>query len=344
MKTNRNLAILTIVLCVISVISYRSSITQAERFERGQKFLPNLNPDKIAQIHVTKGNDQLVLKRQDDHFKLASKSGYPAKNQAVNRLITQILDVEMDQEIGTSEAIAKELETTEGFETSAHIVFKDDAGKDMVDFYIGKNAEDGQGSYVRKAGEDQMAYLTSKSLFLTTTPSSFLEDKILDVNEADVARIEGADIRVEEKDGALELVGVPSGKETKSTEFGQVKGLLSNLTLKDAFLADDPEVQALNYTSRFNVYLKDKTHYQVLAAKKDERMFIKIEAGHSLKQIQLTGQESEEEMKEKSKVLQRADEQQKFNEFHGSWVYELNEYGGKKFFYTKKDLIQDKAS
>ena len=344
MKLNRILGIITVVLFVLSFMAYRSSQAQAERFERGQKFLPNLNPDNIAEIALDKGKDHVILKREDDHFKLVSKNGYPAKNQAVNRLITSVLDIDLNSEVGSDEGLAKELETTEGFEGSAHIVFKDSAGKEMVNFFVGKNTKEGQGSYVRKVGPGSMAYLTSKSIYLTTTPSSFLQEEVLNVAETEISRIEGNGIVLSEKDGTLELDNVPAKMETKSSELGQLKGILANLKISDAFLADDPSVHDLNFGAGFKVYLKDLTHYQISAARKDSKMYLKVEGGHQLKQIQLTGQESEEEMKEKSKVLQRADEIKKFNDFHGSWIYEVSEYAGKKFFFTQKDLIQEKES
>ena len=47
MSTNAKLAVLAVLLFVFSVFSYRQSVTRAERFERGQKFLAQLNPDEI---------------------------------------------------------------------------------------------------------------------------------------------------------------------------------------------------------------------------------------------------------------------------------------------------------
>ena len=42
-------------LFLFSALSYRASVKRAERFERGQSFLPNLNPDEIAEILIFDG-------------------------------------------------------------------------------------------------------------------------------------------------------------------------------------------------------------------------------------------------------------------------------------------------
>jgi len=342
MKLNRILGVVTLVLFGLSFWAYHSSQAQAERFERGQKFLPNLNPDNIHEILVDKGEDHLDLKRGEDSFRIVSKNGYPAKNEAVNRLINSILDIELNSEIGTDPDLVKELEVGDGFSGTSHVVFKDASGKEMVNFYIGKNTEDSKGTYVKKSGEKEETYLTAKSVYLTTSPTSFLKDEILNVAQAEIQKIQGNGLVLNQKDGALTVANLPKGMEPNSTELGQLKGILTSLKMKDAFLADNAEVQGLSFSSGFTVNLKDKIYYKVAAAKKGERMFIKVQGGHHFDSIQLTGKESEEEMKEKSKILQKVDELKKFNDFHGSWVYELNDYVGKKFFYSKEDLIKAK--
>ncbi|PIE01699.1 MAG: hypothetical protein CSA81_10530 [Acidobacteria bacterium] len=340
MNLNRYLGIAAVILFVLSFMAFKQAQDSSDRFERGQKFLSNLNPDNISEILIDKGKDHVELKREDDHFSMASKAGYPARNQAVNRIITSILDMELEDEIGSGAELSKELEVLEGPAETTHIIFKNDAGKEMVNFFIGKKAEGGQGSYVKKNGDDETIYLTSKTSYLNVTPSSMIKDNILNIPQSDVLKIEGNGYTIEDDGGTLQLQKLPKGMETKASEFGQVKGLLSNLKIKDAFLADNPKVKDVRFTNTVTVYLKNKAHYQIAVGKKGETIYMKVQSGHQLKQIQLTGQESEEELKEKSKVLQLNDELKKFNEFHGSWVYELSGQNGAKFFFTKQDLIQ----
>jgi len=39
-------------------------------------------------------------------------------------------------------------------------------------------------------------------------------------------------------------------------------------------------------------------------------------------------------------MLTRADEIDDFNQFHGSWIYEIGEADGRKLFLRKADLVE----
>ena len=127
MKVNRTLAIVAFVLLVASVWAYRHDMTRAERFERGQSFLPNLNPDEIAQIVITKGEEVVTLTRGKEHFTISEADGYPAKNETVNRLIRSVLEVGLDKEIGRGDGLVEELELVPGGENTVEIVFSNDS-------------------------------------------------------------------------------------------------------------------------------------------------------------------------------------------------------------------------
>ena len=79
-------------LLVLSAFTYHNSVTRAERFERGQKFLSNLNPDEIAKIELAKGEESTVLERTagGDRFVITSADGYYASNREVNRRAVRV--------------------------------------------------------------------------------------------------------------------------------------------------------------------------------------------------------------------------------------------------------------
>jgi hypothetical protein len=83
-RTNRFLAAVATLLFVLSVLSYRHSVDRADRFERGQKLLPNLNPDEVATIVVSRGEEQVTLKREGEAYTIVEAQGYLARNEAVN--------------------------------------------------------------------------------------------------------------------------------------------------------------------------------------------------------------------------------------------------------------------
>ncbi len=338
---NTTLGVVVVVLAVISIFSYRQSVSRAERFERGQKFLAQLNPDNISEIEIKKDGETVVLRKNDEGYVVASRNNYPAKTEAVNRFINDTLNVGLEKKVGSGESLEKELETVAGGSGAREFTLKNDAGKTMVHFVVGKAGSDGRGSYIKRLDdEDDAVYLTSRSVSLSSNEDTFLDKEIVDAPSADVVKIVGKDYVFEKGESELALKDVPNGKQ-ESANAGQVRNLLSNLRYDKVFLADDSEVQGLAFGDKVEVFLGDDSFYVANIAKKDEAYYLKITAGHQIDRIGITREESDEELEKKSETLKRMDEVRVFAEFHGSWVYKLTEYVGKKFGYAKADLIED---
>ena len=107
-KTNRNLLVAVAVLFLLSALTYRQSVGRAERFQRGQLFLSNLNPDEIATIEISKGDEMVSLRRQGDRFTTVEKQDYPASNASVNKFLRDLLEIGLEREIGRSDGLAEE--------------------------------------------------------------------------------------------------------------------------------------------------------------------------------------------------------------------------------------------
>ncbi|MEM9599299.1 MAG: hypothetical protein AAGD06_33830, partial [Acidobacteriota bacterium] len=159
------------VLLLLSAFTYRNSVQRAERFERGQSFLSNLNPDEIVKIEIKKGDDTTLLERTDagDRFVLASADGYYAANGEVNRFIKDVLGIGLEKEIGENEGLHGELGLVSGGEETLEVAFTGAADKEMVRFLVGSADEGGVGSYVRRADAgDSTVYLTERRVYLDT--------------------------------------------------------------------------------------------------------------------------------------------------------------------------------
>jgi Domain of unknown function (DUF4340) len=339
-KTNTILAAIAAALLLISALSYRDSVQRAERFERGQKFLPNLNPDEIADIVIAKGEETTQLERQGDEFVLVDQGGYPAKNDAVNRFVKDVLGLSLEKEVGRGESLEKELELTGEEEGTIAVTFKDASGKEMVHFLVGKSFEDG-GNYVRRVNVDKSTiYLTSSRVYFSTDADDFLNKDIVDVKQADLKAIEGDGFRFEDRDGSLALLDVPAGMKEKTAEVNKVKGALSYLRFTKHYLANAPEVQNLAFTHEVTFDLQDDSGYIVDVAKSGDKHYLRIQGFHRTPQVQITLDADEEEVKEKSEILARGDEINKFNDLHGSWIYEVSESTADKFRLSASDLVE----
>lgn len=343
MKINSILGVTALVLLGLSLLSYKVSTTRAERFERGQKFLTQLNPDSISGIEITNSGDTISLKRSGDQFVVASKDNYPAKNEAINRLISDVLAIGLEKKIGSSESLAKELEVEPGSASATVVALKDGSDKKMVEFLLGKSLEGGTGRYLKRMdGEDQAIYLSSGAVTISTSDDSFLNKEILNVGVDKVVRVEGLNFVIaKQENGPLTLEGIPAGMQENATEVSQITNGLNYLRFEKVFLADQPEVAGLQFAKPVKFLLDDQSGYALFLAQKGETHYMKIQGTFDVGQIQIGRDETEEELKEKSEILSRSEELQKFNSLHGSWVYEISESTAKKFLKTKNQLLED---
>jgi len=349
MSLNIKLAIAAVCLLALSAFSYYNSVTRAERFERGQKFLTQLNPDNIATIAITKGETSVTLRKGEEAFSVVEKDNYPAKNESVNRFINDMLDIGLEKPVGRGASLEQELELAQS-ENAMTVVLKNDGGKEMVRFRVGKSSDGGRGNYIQRMdGDDQTIFLTSRGVYLSATADAFLEKEILDLEKDVIASIQGNGWQITrpEEDGALTLQGIPAGKKAKSSEVSQVTGALTGLRYEKVFAADDPAVTGLGFGNPVVFALKNQTGYTVTTATADDKTYAKVVGNFDRSAVQEAGtidrsaQMSEDEMKERSDTLTAAQGIQDFNDFHGAWVYELSEYVAKRFTKTKDDLIED---
>lgn len=342
MNKNVQLGLAAAVLFLLSVFSYYGSQARAERFERGQKFLSQLNPDNIQLIEIKKGEEHVILKRTEDQFIVASRNGYPAKNEAVNRFIKDILEISLEKEVGGGDSDAEELQTKPGSEESIEITLKSGPDTVMVHFSAGKSTEDGRGRYLQRFdGEDQNIYLSSKGIFLSTGSDQYLDKEIVDVAADQIQAVTAPKFTISTQENQLTLDGIPSGKEVDSAKLTNVTSALKGLSFEKVFLADDSQVQGMAFNQAMTFTLKDDSTYQVATAVKAEKTYIKISATHKNERIGVSMEDSEEQLEEKASVLERMNEVQAFNQRHGSWVYELGDFSAKKFTQTKADLLKD---
>lgn len=344
-KTNQILALVVAALVLASFYSYSDSVRRAERFERGQKFLPNLNPDEIAVITVAKGEETTRLRRDGDHFVTVSSNGYPAANDAVNRLVRDVLELSLDKKVGRGDALRDELGLAAGGEETTEVAFLDAAGKAMVRFVVGDALEGGNGNYVQRTDvEDGEIFLTSARVYLTTASDDFVNKEIVDVAQSEVARIEGADYVIEKQDDVLSLLELPAGKKEIAAKINDVKGVLTGLRFTKHHLADDQALAGLAFTDSVALTLDDGAGYRVAVGTLGDKHYLRIEGFHQADQggqVQVSLDASEDEVRETSETLVKIDEMRAFNTFQGSWIYEVTSYVADKVRLKKSDLIED---
>ena len=344
-QVNKRLVAAAVALLALSIFSYWNSVSRAERFERGQKFLPNLNPDEIARVEIVQGGEQVSLSRQGDIYVVEESHDYRARNEGVNRLVRSLLDIELAKEVGASESLAAELGIDPPGEDTVEVALGNAAGNDMVRLRVGNRFEGGSGNYVRRLdGEENPIFLTDATVLIDSTADQFLQKEIVDVSGSDVVRIDGPDFTFStgDEDGAvMALERAPAGKQEKTSEVGRVKNFLSRLRFSEVFLADAEEVADLLFTDEFRYELEDGSGYLVSVAAREDDRYIRIGGYHTVQQVEIERDTPDEELQEKADILNRAEEMQEFNDYHGSWVYKLDSFTGEKLDLRHADLIED---
>lgn len=376
-RTNSVLLVVTLLLLGLSVFTWWQTEHRAERFERGQKFLPNLDPDEIDGIEIRQKEDRVLLERtaEGDRFRVANAHGYRADTARVNRLLRDLLELGLEKEVGRSTPeLAEELGVArlEGGALpgeTLEIALLDDAGEDMVRFLMGESPEDLQGRYVRRVpprtteDEPSTIYITRQGLSADVEPERWVDQEILDVPRSEIRAIRGdgfeiarvpvdnpgenpvekgveKELESEDDDapelGPLELrrpEGTPSGK------VGSVKRVLSPLRFQKHHLADAEEVRDLVFGRALEVELRDGSAYRLELATRGEQHFLRVDAFHTLGEVYLDRDASEDEVRETSDVLLRADELQAFADYHGSWIYEVSDVTAERVGVESSELV-----
>lgn len=350
MRTNSVLAIVAGALLALSAWSYVDSTSRAERFARGQRFLPNLNPDEVAGIFLEEGESSTRLVRQEDRFVLPGEHGYPARNEAVNRFLRDLLQIELEQEVGVGDELTGELGLGAEAEQATTVTLLDGSEREMVAFRFAAAPGDVGGTYlVRTDGEEEPIYRTSNRVHLQTDADSFLDQQILDVETDEILAIRGPDFAFEravdeetgEATGDLELVGLESGQSTTS-RANQVKSILRGLRFQEHHLADAEEVRELEFDRGLDVLLKDGSGYRLEVARKGEdEDFLRVRGTFDQAPKSIAIDADEEEVRETSEKLTRQDEIRDFNAFHGSWIYEITEITAEKIRASRDELVED---
>lgn len=342
MKTNRILMVVAAAMFLLSFLSYRESVLQAERFERGQKLLPNLNPDEISQIVMAKDGVVTELERQGDRFVVQSEDGYPASNDTVNRFLKDVLGLGLEKEVGSGERLEEKLGLRPDTEGTLQVTLMDATGKDMASFLVGNAFEDGAGNYVQRRlnGEKSPVYLSSGRISLQTDGNAFVDKELLDVPQDEIATLRGTGFVFEQVDGALALSQLPSGKK-ESSKASQLKSVLSGLRFQEHLLANDPSLQGLRFTHQLEVTLKDQSGYVLAVAEQGGEHYLQIQGFHDVGQVSIAIDADEDAVRETSEQLSRGDEIKDFNALHGSFVYKVTQLTADKVRSTASDLMED---
>jgi parvulin-like peptidyl-prolyl isomerase len=345
MTSKKGMAILvavTIVMVLITVVLYSNKGAGRQTFESGSLLIQGLEPEKVHTISITKGSDKVTLVRKEKGFLLAERQDYPASINKVNELLLACLEARCKSKVTDSKSNHKELGVAEGADDATTVTFKDSAGKTLIGLALGKSGESGR-PYIRLLDSDTV-YAAENYLTINSTPTYYLEKKLVEVKNDDVRRVEvksGADSYAITRDdkGTISLDKVPEGKRAKDTMRDTVLYALSNLDFTDVTPVDKSD---LTWDTTYTCRLASDLVYTVMLAKKGEKHFIKVSASApNIDSVSVAPNESDAALKKKDALLQAVEKSREFTRQHAGWVYEVQPWAAEKMRRPLSELVED---
>jgi len=346
--SDKRLAVLGIVaVCMVTLAVVLSGVSGRPKTapDTPAYLIQGLDTADIGSIVVGTGQETAQLKRQGRHFVLANKDDYPAETKEINDLVTKCLDIQTSQFVTDNPANHKDLEVTEEKARSVVKFFKGDSSL-LTGVIVGKNTEQGQGSYVRQANSDKV-YVALEVPLLRSRALDYADQNIVsakreDIESVTVVSLSGQYTLKPKQDGqGAMLENIPQGKKLKATDSNRVLIALTDLRLTDV-KKKSAETAELKPDRQYVCRLKDSTVYTINIAKKDAKTYITCQADFTGERpTTISKTESEQELKEKEAKLLADDKAKECTAKHQAWIYEIADWKAKDLTAELSDLLED---
>jgi hypothetical protein len=343
--TDKTVAILggaALALLVITFMMYSTEKKMTTTFAKGTPLVQGISPESAAKIVVKKGSDTvtLVANPQTKGFSVSEKAGYPAELKKVNELLISLFKIRCNAEVTDNAANHADLGVAEDKPDQGSVELIDADGKTLVKVLVGKRVENTRGAHIRLAGKNTV-YATDDSPWFYATANNYMETKLVDVSKD---KVESVQVNVGEDaysitqgaDKKTKLQPIPEGKKAKDSEVDSVFGALANMNFSDV-MKDDGTIK---FDAKFVCKQKLTTYFLELA-QKDKKHFVRLRAQGPGESVNISKDETKEQLKEKEKILNAADAANTFNKKHAGWVYELSDWKAKNLRKPLKDLVED---
>jgi hypothetical protein len=312
----------------------------ATTLAKGQRVFAGLDGklDAVRSIEIVKHDGKIVLQRSGDRWIVPDKAGYPARADAVRKLLVALAELETVEAKTRNAELYNRLNLQDpsvADSKAVQVTVKDGQDAALASLLIGKKRTPPTGAtasaagdmiYVRKVGDAQ-TWLAQGQLELRDTALDWTQRDVVDIATDKVASVElekpGAKklvlSREKPDDKDFKLADMPAGKTIKSQwDVNGIAGVLETLTFEDVAKAGAIAVGPASGTSRFHT--KDDMTITVTLLPKDAETWAKIEA---------TGDGD------------AAAPAKEINARTAEWLYRIPDYKRDKLLTKLEDLLQD---
>jgi len=330
----KNLSIITIILCVISVFIFINENKRGADLILGSDYIKGFDVEKINKIIInSKDSKEIILSRDGNKFYVSSQKAYPAASEKVNDFIYKIASIQVEEKVA-SDANNADLKKYELGDQLRHhqIEFYGKDGKRAVSFQVGK-IHKGKGNYLLKNGEKEV-YLSMNILSLNYSYKDFVNTTLLDIekdniNEVHLKSDKEIELTKESRDFALVT---PKAKKFKEEKIEEYYKSFNNIRFSDYFKPSDSEVKNLNFNKYVKIKLKNKLVYNISLAKNKDQYFVKLNIllDEMPKEIIIKRDDGKEKLQKIEDMLKARGDAEKMNLEKANWVYQID-----KFIYEK---------
>lgn len=308
--------------------------------------IQGLDPADIGTIIVGSGEDSFTLKREGANFVVLNKDKYPAVTKEINTLITSCMDIRTAELYTENPANHKDLGVTE--EVATHVVKFLKLNSDfLAGVIIGKNREQGRGSFVRVLPGDKV-YISLDSPWIDDQAMDYIDTEILSLAREDIESVtvqspdETYTLHAESGGEGIVLENLPAGEKVEESESEKVFTALTNLQFQDVKKKSAADGE-LTFERRFICKEKNSTLYTIKIAQKENKTYVvcECEFTDNTPVTKEKGVESEEELKKKESKLLAMEEAKRFSEKHSGWIYEISENAAKNMIANLSAIVAD---
>lgn len=373
--TSRRLLTLTLLAIVVigAGLWLANRQTASETHGAEQLLYPELKKqlDTVTAVQIYKPGDALAveLTHKDSTWVINERSGYPADEGKLRKLLRGIADAKLYEEKTSNPEQYKNLGVEDVSKTDAGGVRIALVGPaSPVNLIVGKQGPGSQSSYVRRAGEPQ-SWLVSASIDTSSSPDAWLRKEVIDIS-ADRAQSATVTVgsaksytaaKASRADANYKVEGLPKGKELSSpSAANSFATALTGLTLADvqpasAFESSAPAARATLKTfdglvADLRGWTKDGKHYVAIDTSFDaaqaERFKVATAPAVGSEGGEKNDAKAEAKAAEKPAAPAAAadveDEVKKASAKLSGWVYEIPEYKYEGIFKPLDELLKKK--
>jgi hypothetical protein len=254
-KTFRTLAIVAAAMVVLAIASVLMRSAPTETVGGNERFFPGLldAADTVEMLAVADKRETLTIELRDGRWRLAERSGYPARTDKVRAAILGLAELRvLEPKTSQKDQYSRlGVEDPGGKESSSkEITLFGAKGQKLASAIVGRPKFDlgggERGLYIRRSGEEQ-AWLVRGQVDLGFNAADWLEREIVHVAEDRVASVtvrqpDGETLTASRAAATDKHLSIPGIALRRDDILADLLNGLSHLMLDDVRKADELEI------------------------------------------------------------------------------------------------------